>query len=349
MTTLSNEILNKMTLEEKIGQLFFVRPDALEKQDVKAPATSINEIQKYNLKKYNVGGIAFFGKNIVSREQIVEYIEDLQNNSKYTLFIGADEEGGLVRRLSYNPEIGITKFSPMREINNTKEAFNVGNTLGKEMNELGFNMNFAPIADIQTNPENKVIGNRAFSHEADEVSKMVKATVKGFLSQNFSSTLKHFPGHGDTLKDSHLGVASSNVDLKTLMTREILPFESGIKAGADFVMTGHISLPNILNNHIPATMSKDIITNILRDALNFKKIIITDSLEMKAILNYYKTDEIITNCIMAGIDVLLMPKSLEEYFNRLRYMIIEDKIKEERINESTKRILDVKVDRSIIK
>lgn len=114
-------------------------------------------------------------------------------------------------------------------------------------------------------------------------------------------------------------------------------------------MTGHISLPNILSNHIPATMSKEIMTGILREALDFKKIIITDSLEMRAIINYYKTDEIITNCIMAGIYVLLMPKNLEEYFTRLRRMVIDEKIKEERINESTKRILDVKVDRGIIK
>lgn len=129
----------------------------------------------------------------------------------------------------------------------------------------------------------------------------------------------------------------------------MVPFKKGIEAGADFVMTGHISLPNILSNHIPATMSKEIMTGILREALDFKKIIITDSLEMRAIINYYKTDEIITNCIMAGIDVLLMPKNLEEYFTRLRRMVIDEKIKEERINESTKRILDVKVDRGIIK
>ena len=293
-------------------------------------------------------GLLFFGKNIVTRDQVINYIEDLQNNSKYTLFIGADEEGGLVRRLSNKEGMGVTKFPNMREIGltkNPKAAYNVGSTLGREMKELGFNMDFAPVADIQTNPENKVIGNRAFSTEAKEVSEV----VKGFLAENFLSTLKHFPGHGETLKDSHLGIASSEVDYDTLMEREMVPFKKGIEAGADFVMTGHISLPNILSNHMPATMSKEIMTGILREALDFKKIIITDSLEMRAIINYYKTDEIITNCIMAGIDVLLMPKNLEEYFTRLRRMVIDEKIKEERINESTKRILDVKVDRGIIK
>lgn len=367
--SLSKEILEKMSLEEKIGQLFFVRPEALEGRNIdttidptlleeslenqrdrdKKPTINISDLQKENLDKYNVGGIAFFGKNIVSREQVIKYINDLQNNSKYTLFIGADEEGGLVRRLSYNEDMGVAKFPNMREIQNTKDAFNVGATLGKEMKDLGFNLDFAPVADVQTNPDNKIIGNRAFSTDAKEASKMVEAVVKGFLKENFSSTLKHFPGHGDTLKDSHIGIASSDADLNTLLNREMLPFETGIKAGADFVMTGHISLPNILSNHMPATMSKEIITGILRDTLNFKKIIITDSLEMKAILNYYKTDEIITNCIMAGIDVLLMPKNLEEYFTRLKRMIIDEKIKEERINESTKRILDVKVERGIIK
>ncbi|MDD4795415.1 MAG: glycoside hydrolase family 3 protein [Bacilli bacterium] len=349
--SLSKEILEKMSLEEKIGQLFFVRPEALKNQINcdKKPTIKISDIQKESLAKYNVGGIAFFGKNIISREQVIKYINDLQNNSKYTLFIGADEEGGLVRRLSNNEDIGVTKFPNMREIQNTKDALNVGTTLGKEMKDLGFNLDFAPVADVQTNPNNKIIGNRAFSTDAKEASKMVEAVVKGFLKENFSSTLKHFPGHGDTLKDSHIGIASSDAGLNTLLNREMLPFEAGIKAGTDFIMTGHISLPNILSNHMPATMSKEIITGILRDTLNFKKIIITDSLEMKAILNYYKTDEIITNCIMAGIDVLLMPKNLEEYFTRLKRMIIDEKIKEERINESTKRILDVKVERGIIK
>ena len=372
MRDLSKEIMDEMSLDEKIGQLFFVRPEALEGRNVdttvdptileksyeeqsekdKIPTTSISGIQIENLQRFPVGGVAFFGKNIVTREQVASYIIDLQKNSKYTMFIGVDEEGGLVSRLGNKEGMGVTKYPDMRSIGDTKDvnnAYNVGSTLASEMRNLGFNMDFAPIADIQTNPGNKVIGNRAFSTEATEVAKMVEAAVRGFLSQNFSSTLKHFPGHGQTLKDSHIGIAGSDVDLSTLLSREAIPFKAGIDAGADFVMTGHISLPNILSNHIPATMSKEIMTNILRESLGFKKIIITDSLEMKAILNYYKTDEIITNCIMAGVDILLMPKSLEEYFNRLKRMIVEDLIKEERINESTERILDVKVDRGIIR
>ena len=370
---LAKEIRQGMTLDEKIGQLFMVRPEALEGRNTenvtdsvldkpiaeqtdrdKIATTSISDVQKANLRKYNVGGIAFFSQNIVTRDELIQYIKDLQNNSKYSMFIGVDEEGGIVQRLGRKEGMGVTKFPNMREIGQTdkgrdfKEALRVGSTLADDIKRLGFNMDFAPVADIQTNPENKVIGDRAFSSDAIEASKMVAQAVKGFQKHNVSATLKHFPGHGDTVKDSHLGMASSDVDIETWMKREALPFKAGIDAGADFVMSAHISLPKILKGQTPSTMSKEVMTNMLREALNFKKIIITDSLEMRAIINYYKSDEIILKCISAGIDILLMPTSLEQYFYKFKDLVDQGKIKEERVNESADRILQVKVDRGII-
>lgn len=348
-----DKIINSMTLEEKIGQMFIVNLEELETGTIYKnyfPKT-INSKQIENLKKYNVGGIIYFSGNLTTKEALIEYNKNLQLNSKYPLFISIDEEGGKVSRLGSRGNMGVTKFPPMRSIGDTKDtkqAYNVGVTLGSELKTLGFNLDFAPIADVNTNPNNPVIGDRSFGDNQNLVASMVSEEVKGMQEQNISATLKHFPGHGDTSTDTHTNRAVVNSDINRLKQVELVPFESGIKADVDFILTAHISLPNITGDYTPATMSKEVLTNILRKDLEFKGIIITDALDMDAISKYYTSEEIALNCINAGVDILLMPKNFEEMYSSLLKLVNDGKISEERINESLRRILDVKIERGLI-
>ncbi len=236
-------------------------------------------------------------------------LDNLQSFSKIDVFTGVDEEGGTVSRIGSNPAMGTTSFPPMYTIGETKDpnkAYHVGYTIGSECTELGFNLDFAPVADVYSNPENTVIGHRAFSSDANTAAEMVAACVRGFTASGMLCTLKHFPGHGDTLTDSHYGAASTNKTLEELRTTEFLPFESGIQAGAEFVMVGHILTPNITDSSTPASLSPDMIA-ILRNELQFDGIIITDAMNMEAVTDYYSPAEAAVKAIQAGDDMCLTP------------------------------------------
>ena len=346
-----DDILNSMTLEEKIGQMFIVDLDNLKNgKALNTAPTNIDANQIANLKKFNIGGVIFFRNNLKDKNILVKYIKNLQSNSKHPLFVSVDEEGGTVSRLGKPGGYGVTYFPNMSEIGATgdvNKAYNVGKTLGSELKSLGFNVDFAPVADINTNPNNPVIGNRAFGNDSELVASMVVKEVEGMQSENVSSALKHFPGHGDTSTDTHTGLASITANKERLDKVELVPFKAGIAAGADFVLTAHISTPNVTGNNIPATMSKEILTDILRQELNFENIIITDALNMGAIANYYSTEEIVLNCVNAGVDIMLMPKEIEKAINYLLKLVNDGTISEERINDSVRRIVTIKQKRGL--
>lgn len=349
-----DELMQKMSLHDKIGQLFIVTPVMLETGIRQKPeaGTQLTVKQSDMLSNYPVGGICFFSQNITDGTQIKQLISDLQSNSKYGLFISVDEEGGVVSRLGGKPGTGVSVFDSMEEIgkaNDSRKAFDVGDTLGKEISALGFNLNFAPIADINTNPQNPVIGNRAFGSNAELVSPMVVEEVLGLQGQNVSACLKHFPGHGDTNDDTHTGFVISEATKERLNTVELKPFQAGITAGVDFVMVAHIELPNVTGNNDPASMSKIIVTDILRNELGFDGIIITDALDMDAISKYYDSGEVAIKCLNAGIDVLLMPKNFPEAYEAIERAVADGTLSESRIDESVRRILTVKYNRGIIR
>lgn len=312
-------------------------------------AKTLTPDQKQNLAKYAPSGIVFFGGNIQNATQVKKYISDLQTNSKYGLFIATDQEGGIVDRLA---AAGITRFGNMATIGATKDpsqAYNVGATYGKEMKALGFNIDFAPVADVNTNPKNPVIGVRAFGSDPNLVASMVSQEVKGLQDNGVSATLKHFPGHGDTSTDTHTGIAVVQNDLNRLRQVELVPFKAGITAGADLVLTAHIQLPKIDPSNLPATMSKTIVTDLLRTELGFTGVIITDALDMDAISAYYTPDQVVTNCVNAGIDILLMPKKYFDTYSAFVSLAKSHKITEDRINQSVLRILNLKLKLGVIK
>ncbi|MCD8006561.1 MAG: glycoside hydrolase family 3 protein [Oscillospiraceae bacterium] len=342
------EILSGMSLEEQVYQLFIVRPEQITGSSTKI--TEAGSDFEEGLSSYPVGGIAMFAENIIDREQTIEMISDMQSYSTLGLFIAVDEEGGTVARIGNNSAMGTTSFPSMKTVGNTgdtDEAYNVGYTIGTEILELGFNLDFAPVADVDSNPNNTVIGNRAFSTDADIAAEMVAAAVEGFNDSGILCTLKHFPGHGDTSTDSHLGYTELDKSLAELWETEFVPFASGIEAGADLVMVGHISVPQVTGDDTPASLSATMI-NILREDLGFDGLIITDSMQMEAITDRYTSAEAAVLAIQAGVDIILMPENLEEAANGIIEAVENEEISEERIAESVLKILEVKIEAGII-
>lgn len=343
-----DDIIQNMSVSEIVYQMMFVTPEALTGVDC---VTSAGETTKNALKERPVGGIVYFAQSLVDRQQTIEMISNSQKYSKIGLFISVDEEGGRVSRLGQNPDMGTTKHPPMREIGNTgdtKKAYEVGVTLGRELKELGFNVDFAPDADIVLNDENTEIGDRSFGNAPALVASMVENVVKGMQDNGVSSTIKHFPGHGSTIVDSHTGYSASERTLEELRTCEFLPFKSGINAGADFVMVSHMTLVNATKEKVPSSISKEVITDMLINELGFNGIVITDSFSMGAIVEEYSVAEAAVMSINAGADMVLMPANLEEIHSAIVSAVENGEISRERIEKSVRKILKLKEEKGLL-
>ncbi len=336
-------VLSEMTLEERLYQLFIVAPEQLTGAK---NVTKANESIKAALEKFPVGGIIFFSNNIVSRNQCVDMISNMQSYNKLGLFISVDEEGGKVVRIGNKASMGMAAFPSMGSIgslDDVSKAYEVGFTIGSEIKELGFNLDFAPVADVFSNPLNTVIGDRAFGRDPEKVASMLAACVRGFGDTEVFCTLKHFPGHGDTEADSHHGAVQTTKTLEELRQCELIPFRAGIEAGAPFVMVGHINTPEITTEDMPASLSKEIIKGILREELEFDGVVITDSMSMKAITNQYSSAEAVVKALQAGADIILMPENLQDAIEGIQGALTTGGLTEDRINESVLRILEMKI------
>jgi len=348
------ETLSTMTLEEKVGQLFMCDPGMLNDN---WETTEVNEILLDNIRRYQPGGFIFFAPNIETPEQTKQFISDLQSASKHGLIIAVDEEGGLVSRVGANNRMNFKWQPAMRQIGasgDPQAAYQVGAELGAGLRYLGFTMNFAPVADVDTNPDNPVIGSRSFGSDPSLVSEFVVHKTNGLQDNNVSAVIKHFPGHGDSYTDSHTGAVSLQHDRERLDSIEFVPFRAGIQAGADAVMIGHIALPSVTGDNTPATISYEIVTGILREEMGFDGLIVTDSLSMGAVSMYYELPDFCVQAILAGNDLLLLQTNpakgsgiaqFDAAFNAVLTAVRDGVISEERLNESVTRILRVRYSR----
>ena len=339
----ANDILSSMTLDEKIYQMLFVTPESLTNV---GQVIQAGESTKQALNKYPVGGIIYFSANLQDKNQIKSMIDNTQKFSKIPLFMGVDEEGGRVARLGNNAKTGVTKIDTMKTVGDTKNpnnAYTVGKTLGKELSKLGFNVDFAPVADVISNSNNTEIGDRSFGTDAENVSKMVFNEVKGLQENNVSAVLKHFPGHGSTESNSHTGYSQSIRTLDELLQCDLLPFKSGIEANADFVLISHATFINATEEHCPASLSREIISNILLEQLKFNGIVITDSFQMGAITENFSVKDATVMAINAGVDMILMPSSIKSSFDAINEAVRTQQISENRIDESVRKILIIKI------
>ncbi|WP_246637559.1 beta-N-acetylhexosaminidase [Crassaminicella profunda] len=330
------EQIEKMTLDEKIGQMVLVGFNG----------DQINDSIKKMIDSYHIGGFILFQRNIKNPSQtlaLLNTIKSANSKNKIPLFLAVDEEGGKVSRmpkeikkLPTNKKIGI--------LNNNHFSFEIGQLIGFELKSFGFNLDFAPVLDINSNPKNPVIGDRSFGSNKEIVSQLGLQTMKGIKSQNIISVVKHFPGHGDTSVDSHLGLPVVNHDLNRLKSFELAPFSKAIKENVDAVMVSHILFPKI-DSQYPATLSKKIMTDLLRNNLNFKGVIITDDMEMGAILKHYDIGNAAIRSIQSGSDIILICHTYEKQLtvlDALKKAVENNEISEEQINDSVYRILKLK-------
>ncbi len=336
-----DKLIGKMDLHQKICQLFIVTPESLTGYDV---VTASGDATKSALEEYPVGGLVYFAKNLEDEEQAKAMLSGARDIAgelgQLPLFLAVDEEGGDVARCA--DTIGTTKFSPMYDYKEQGEstAYSNAYTIAKDISGIGFNLDFAPVADTWSNPENTVIGKRAYSDDFAEAAALVASAVKGFKDGGVYCSLKHFPGHGDTKEDSHLGTATASKTPDELANEEYLAFESGIKAGADMVMVGHITVTSIDDQ--PATISEKIIKDELRGRLGYDGVVVTDSLAMGAVADMYDSGELAVKVIEAGADILLMPQDVKSAVSALEEAVKSGQISEERIDESLRRILILK-------
>ena len=280
------QYISTMTLWEKVCQMIIADPENLvTTHDV----TKVDAEMKRALADYPVGGIMLKSRNIESKKQLKKFLKNLQKQSEIALFLAVDEEGGNVSRVLSN--LGNREggtIDPMYEYKDdgTDTAFENARELGSNLAYYGFNLDFAPVADVWSNPKNTVIGKRAYSDDYEQAAELIPYAVEGFHAGGVMCTLKHFPGHGDTVEDSHYGTAYVRGTLQELETQEFVPFRAGIRAGADCVMIGHLVVPDISDQ--PADLSETLVTDCLRNELAFHGLIITDSFQMEAITDHYE-------------------------------------------------------------
>ncbi|MFZ3578783.1 beta-N-acetylhexosaminidase [Virgibacillus sp. DJP39] len=330
------EIVEKMSLEEKIGQMVFTG----------ISGTVLTQKTKILINKYNVGGIIFYEDNLQNPQQTVKLRNQIiaENAEKsLPLFLGVDQEGGRISRLP-GGLTGIPTNKKIGAVNSSEFSYDIGSLLGKELNAFGFNLDFAPVIDVNSNPDNPIIGNRSFGNNPEVVSKLGIQTMKGLQSQHVIPVIKHFPGHGDTSVDSHLQLPKVNKSLEELNKLELIPFKNAIESGADMVMVAHILLPQI-DNQYPATMSEKIISGLLRKQLDFNGVVITDDITMNAITNNYGIEQTAVQSVKAGSDIILVAHGYNKVvsvIDALKAAVTTGEISEQRINTSVSRIIELK-------
>ena len=351
--------LQQMSLREKVGQMFYVRPECLDTtihfnllsnidtsaDDItKIKLQAVNETMRGVNAKYPVGGIILYAHNIEDEVQLARFIPEIKN-LKGSPLLCIDEEGGRVARIGRNSNFHVKTYESMGAIGATGDpanAYECGNTIGTYLNHYGFDIDFAPVADVNTNPENIVIGARAFSDKPEVAAPMVVNYLQGLKDAGVTGCIKHFPGHGDTKNDTHYGYANSQKTWAEMLTCEMVTFKAGIQWGCQLIMTAHIAAPNVTGSDIPSTMSSIILQDKLRNELGYQNIIITDAMEMGAITKQYSNKEATVGCIKAGVDIVLGPQNFVEAFDAVVDAVNNGTLSEERINQSVRRILKLK-------
>lgn len=339
-----SEVVSGITLEEKVAQLFVVRPEDLTHVGTQVAA---GEATRAALEELPVGGICYFAQNLVDPDQTRDMLSNTQayyeEVTGLPCFLAVDEEGGTVLRVGSNPAFGVERIGNMRDVASDEEARQVAVTIGSYLTDLGFNVDFAPDADI-ADVEGSTLGLRSFGASAEVVAPRVRAQVEGFLSTGILCSAKHFPGIGGAVGDSHDGTITADTTVEELRASELVPFEAAMEAGVPFVMVGHITLPNVTGDRVPASLNHAIVQGLLRDELGYDGIVITDALNMGAVVEEVGHDRIGVQALLAGVDMVLMPADLEAAYQGVLDAVASGELSEERIDESVARIVRTKLE-----
>ncbi len=343
-----DEMMEGMTVSQKVYQMFIVDPESLTGV---TNVTQAGDKTEKALRQYPVGGLIYFSANLKSREQTTKMILNTQGYADQIgmprLFMSVDEEGGAVARCA--SKLSTTKFPPMMTLaneGNPQRAYDAYKTIASDIGQFGFNLDFAPVADVITNPDNTEIGNRAFGSDAQTVAKFVEQAVMGLQDNGVMAAVKHFPGHGNTSVNSHDATSTTDRTLDEMRSCELIPFAAGIEAGADMVLVSHLTALGV-DDTAPASLNRTIITEVLREELGFDGLVITDGLRMKAISDHYTPKQIARMAVDAGVDILLLPQNFRETAAALIELVKSGEITEQRIDQSVRRILTAKLMRGI--
>lgn len=340
-------IVDSMSLEEKVAQLFLVQPEAI--VDI-GTATAAGDATKQAINKTPVGGFVYFSDNLQSEQQVQDMLRNVQKYSEDRIglpaFLSVDEEGGTVARVASTGRFDVTDVGDMAKIGasgDVQQARQAGETIGSYLSELGFNLDFAPDADVLTNPDNTVVKKRSFGSDPRVVSDMSLAVAQGLAQHQVYSVYKHFPGHGATAGDTHQGYAYTDKTLDELKQSELIPFENAIQNNAAFIMAAHISAPRVTGDDTPASLSKTMITDILRGQMGYDGIVVTDAMNMGAVTEQYTSAQAAVKALQAGADIVLMPEDFQQAYQGVLDAVKDGTLTEQRINESVTRIVTVKV------
>ncbi|PPA69266.1 glycoside hydrolase family 3 protein [Jeotgalibacillus proteolyticus] len=347
--------IGHMTIEEKVGQMLMPDFRNWNGQNVTQMLPEIEQL----VKEYHLGGVILFRENVVTTEQTTQLVHDYQEAAeKHALLMTIDQEGGIVTRLQSGTDMpGNMALGAARS---PEIAHEVGRAIGEELHSLGINMNFAPVMDVNNNPDNPVIGVRSFGEDPELVAELGVAYTEGLQSTGVAGTAKHFPGHGDTAVDSHLGLPEVPHDKERLMDVELYPFQKGMEAGIDAIMTAHVTFPQIDDTKaisektgeeiaLPATLSKKVLTGLMREEMGYDGVITTDAMNMGAIVEHFGPVDAAIRAVEAGTDIVLMPVGLSEVRAGLLEAIETGELTEERVEASVERILSLKIKRGVIK
>lgn len=333
-----NDILDGMSIEQMMSQMFWLRFSNTNGYFDSADDEDMISFVQRNMP----GGYVLFTGNVTDREQTKAMNEAILANSETPPFIGIDEEGGIVSRLA---SAGLDGYNPQpaaADMDGTDEAYNVGDYIGAALADIGVLVDFAPDADVLTNPDNTVIGSRSFGSDPDYVADMVVAYTKGLHNNGILASPKHFPGHGGTSGDSHDGSVHIDYDEEHLNSVEYVPFKRSIEQGVDFILVGHILVPNVDDSGLPSSLSPYFVTDVLRNQLGYDGIITTDAMDMGAVADNYAPGEASVLAIKAGIDMVMIPDDYEQALEALQTAVDNGEVTEERIRDSAYRIIRAK-------
>lgn len=327
-----------MTLEQKVAQLFIVTPEAL--VEGVSQVTQAGDMTREGVTAHPVGGIVYFAQNLLDPEQTTTMLANVKqfyaDAGNVAPFIAVDEEGGTVVRVADNEAFGA------QDVGDTEAAKRAAEQIADYLMPLGFNLDFAPVADVVDPLRSDTMGLRSLSSDAAVAADMVRAEVEGFRDKKMLCCAKHFPGIGAAAGDSHEGAITIEATNEELETVDLVPFRAAIEAGVPMIMVGHVSLPSIVGDSTPAPLSSAVVQGMLRDSLGYTGIIVTDSLSMGAITNYYTPAEAAVAALKAGCDVPLMPERFDEAYQGVLNAVQAGELTEERIDESLIRILAAK-------
>lgn len=342
-----DERIGAMTLEQKVAQLFIVTPEAL--VEGVSQVTQAGDMTREGVTAHPVGGIVYFAQNLLDPEQTTTMLANVKqfyaDAGNVAPFIAVDEEGGTVVRVADNEAFGaqdVGDASALGSAGDTEAAKRAAEQIADYLMPLGFNLDFAPVADVVDPLRSDTMGLRSFSSDAAVAADMVRAEVEGFRDKKMLCCAKHFPGIGAAAGDSHEGAITIEATNEELETVDLVPFRAAIEAGVPMIMVGHVSLPNIVGDSTPASLSSAVVQGMLRDSLGYTGIIVTDSLSMGAITDYYTPAEAAVAALKAGCDIPLMPERLDEAYQGVLSAVQVGELTEERLDESLTRILTAK-------